>query len=896
MAERLAPYVYIEEAAAGPAAVQGVSTSNIGLVAGFDRGPSNSPQFVTSFQQAQTLFGGFNTDSVGMLAAYSFFANGGRQGYISRVVAADSVKAETPLVRVVTAEDTGVDGNGGTTYAVQTQYAPLLSAGSTRVYTKGVVATATLTAVAVGSTSNGETFELEDYVGTLKTFEFQTAEASITAGNIWVKRIASASAETMAEVIKNAINASGLLITATRAAGSDDVVLTQSARGTAGNTTITNASGITAPGAFTSGANDVEATETIDLTTGEITAVFGGAVASPTPIFVDYTAIAIEFQMKWEGAAGNGYRVDISGSRLFEDTALGQYDLFDVVVNLVSGATVSPVESFTELSFTDAAASNYVATVINDFLTGSDLIEVIVNVVGRPQQLGGTAQSENLVPNVPYNASQKLFSYQLGGRVWPSSVGIEFNFALTSAVGFSGSALYTGNFGDSVNESSLIITDGTLVAYDNGSGALVGDVTANAELNFVNYETGAYSVQFNANTGATVNAYFQNKVLLTDDGLEGVSLATANTSTFGLDVTGTNTIDYVSGEVVLTWSTAPAFGSGDNDFAPPSATYRPLSQQTAAFYSGPAEVDGIDSLVMVGGSNGSALTSNDFVGASAAAAGTGIYALNQTEDLLSLCVPDFDTDATTIAACLTYCQNRGDRFFVCAVPAGSNPQQALNFRRSTLNSDNSFGALYYPNLRVTDPATNKTIVMTPSAHIIGRYAYTDQSRNVAKAPAGTDSGALQYLIGLERTQTVGEVGLLDPAGVNCLVDWTQTGRVIWGCNTLAKSGDFRFVNQRRLFLFLEKSVFQSSFSYVFESNGPQLWSRLRLQITGFLNGLYQQNYFRGNTAAEAFFVICDANNNSATSNTVYIDVGVATQIPAKYVVFRFQQILQSQGT
>ena len=138
--------------------------------------------------------------------------------------------------------------------------------------------------------------------------------------------------------------------------------------------------------------------------------------------------------------------------------------------------------------------------------------------------------------------------------------------------------------------------------------------------------------------------------------------------------------------------------------------------------------------------------------------------------------------------------------------------------------------------------------------------------------------------------------MLDPAGVNCLVDWTQTGRVIWGANTLAKSGDFRFVNQRRLFLFLEKSVFQSSFSYVFESNGPQLWSRLRLQISGFLNGLYQQNYFRGNTAAEAFFVICDGNNNSATSNTVYIDVGVATQIPAKYVVFRFQQILQSQGT
>ena len=176
----------------------------------------------------------------------------------------------------------------------------------------------------------------------------------------------------------------------------------------------------------------------------------------------------------------------------------------------------------------------------------------------------------------------------------------------------------------------------------------------------------------------------------------------------------------------------------------------------------------------------------------------------------------------------------------------------------------------------------------------GVYAKTDNNKNVGKAPAVVEDGKLLWLEGLENNLSRPQVGYAYENKINCLVSWPQTGMVVWGARTLtAPGGEFVYINQRRLFQFVEKSVFNSTHIHVFQNNGPALWSAIRLQVTNFLLVLFKAGYFAGTTPSEAFFVICDSTNNPQQTidlGLVYCDVGLATNKPAEFCVFSFQQL------
>jgi hypothetical protein len=137
------------------------------------------------------------------------------------------------------------------------------------------------------------------------------------------------------------------------------------------------------------------------------------------------------------------------------------------------------------------------------------------------------------------------------------------------------------------------------------------------------------------------------------------------------------------------------------------------------------------------------------------------------------------------------------------------------------------------------------------------------------------------------------VGVCNPEKINCLVQWPQTGRCVWGVRSLdIAGGEWPYIQMRRLFMFLEKSVFKATHSHVFKNNGPALWSAIRTQITNFMLGLFQAGYFAGTTPDEAFFVICDRTNNpqnTVDQGIVFCDIGAAPNKPAEFLVFRFQQ-------
>jgi phage tail sheath protein FI len=277
----------------------------------------------------------------------------------------------------------------------------------------------------------------------------------------------------------------------------------------------------------------------------------------------------------------------------------------------------------------------------------------------------------------------------------------------------------------------------------------------------------------------------------------------------------------------------------------------------------------------------------------------GMYALNRIEELMQVIIPDFAGDIQITKDQLDYADSRqslpsgGDRFIVLVVPQGSTAQEAVDFLRIDVAQYTAYAALYWPWVKVADPlADNRPVVFPPLGHIAGIYARTDSQRNVGKAPAGTVDGALRFLVGLETDTTQGERDYVYPARINPLVTGPQTGLAVWGARTISQQSEWRYIQARRLFMFVEKSIYNSTHWIVFESNGPALWTRIKAQIQSFLNGIYSDGLLAGSNPSQAFFVTVDETNNTQdtiNAGQVIIDVGIAPNKPAEFVRFRFSQ-------
>ena len=141
--------------------------------------------------------------------------------------------------------------------------------------------------------------------------------------------------------------------------------------------------------------------------------------------------------------------------------------------------------------------------------------------------------------------------------------------------------------------------------------------------------------------------------------------------------------------------------------------------------------------------------------------------------------------------------------------------------------------------------------------------------------------------------TTGEQELLNPAQVNCIRSFGANGIRVWGARTLAATDQsWRYINVRRLFIFIEETIRKGTQWVVFEPNDSDLWARVRRTVTAFLRELWMQGALVGATAEQAFFVLCDETNNPQSSidqGKLVVDVGLAPVKPAEFVIFRISQ-------
>jgi phage tail sheath protein FI len=188
--------------------------------------------------------------------------------------------------------------------------------------------------------------------------------------------------------------------------------------------------------------------------------------------------------------------------------------------------------------------------------------------------------------------------------------------------------------------------------------------------------------------------------------------------------------------------------------------------------------------------------------------------------------------------------------------------------------DSSWAALHHPWV---ETAAGRSV--PPSGFVAGIYARTD----VWKAPGNAE------VRGAAQVAPVRDVRGLAAQGVNVLRKLPSGEIVLWGARTAGSDPDWRYVNIRRYFTFLEDSIEQGTQWAVFEPNGPQLWARLRATIESFLLLQWRAGALQGTKPEQAFFVHCDATTMTQAdidAGRLICLVGCAPLKPAEFVIFR----------
>ncbi len=293
-------------------------------------------------------------------------------------------------------------------------------------------------------------------------------------------------------------------------------------------------------------------------------------------------------------------------------------------------------------------------------------------------------------------------------------------------------------------------------------------------------------------------------------------------------------------------------------------------------------------ITLSGGDNGSVskVSAGTFIGEDGGPGRrTGINAFVENSVVSILAVPGI-TIPEVVVFLTAHCENLGSRFAIIDMPEKmTKPDDLINYRNII---DSTYAAMYHPWIQVYDRAANKPGFIPPSGAVAGIYARTDVNRGVHKAPANE----AVRCTGLEVNYNTAEQDILNPQGVNLIRQLPGQGIKVWGARTASSNSAFRYVNVRRLFIYVEESIKANTNWVVFEPNDATLWSRVRITVSSFLENLWRNGMLAGSSPDEGFFV--DIGTTTMTDDDIkngrlICNIGIAAVRPAEYVIFRVTQ-------
>jgi uncharacterized protein len=273
---------------------------------------------------------------------------------------------------------------------------------------------------------------------------------------------------------------------------------------------------------------------------------------------------------------------------------------------------------------------------------------------------------------------------------------------------------------------------------------------------------------------------------------------------------------------------------------------------------------------------------------------TGLVAFEDIVDISIVAAPgstlryeDRLDDAQAIVNALI-AHARRMRYRIAIVDCGSD-QTLAEVRAMRAKFDTNYAALYYPWIRIIDPVTDQPNYVPPSGAVAGIYARNDVERAVYKAPANE---VVSTAIGFERILSTAQQEVLNPEGINCFRWFPGRGFRLWGARLMSSDSEWKYVNLRRYFAFLEHSIDRGTQWAVFEPNGERLWAAVRGTIEDFLLDQWQNGALLGEKPEKAYFVRCDRSTmtqNDLDNGRLVCLIGIAPLRPAEFVIFRIGQ-------
>jgi len=268
--------------------------------------------------------------------------------------------------------------------------------------------------------------------------------------------------------------------------------------------------------------------------------------------------------------------------------------------------------------------------------------------------------------------------------------------------------------------------------------------------------------------------------------------------------------------------------------------------------------------------------------------GPAFEALKKVDDASIIAVPG-EHGAAIYDQLIEHCYSMKYRIALLDPPSGLNVNQIRAIRANEMSSMQGYGAFYYPWLKIVDPVTKETISMPPSGAIAGIYARSDSTRGVHKAPANE---GLLGVVGLETQITAQDQNVLNPEGINAIRFFKGRGYLVWGARTISKDLLWNYINVRRLFIYLEQSIYNNTQWVVFEPNNEMLWGRVKMTIEEFLMRVWRDGMLMGISPDQAYYVKCDRTTMTQSdidNGKLIVEIGVAPTKPAEFVVFRITQ-------
>ncbi len=248
----------------------------------------------------------------------------------------------------------------------------------------------------------------------------------------------------------------------------------------------------------------------------------------------------------------------------------------------------------------------------------------------------------------------------------------------------------------------------------------------------------------------------------------------------------------------------------------------------------------------------------------------------------------------TVQHLLTHCERMRYRVAVLDAPNNKLVSEVREFRSQF---DSKYAALYYPWIKMQDPLDEtgrRDLLLPPSGFVAGIYARNDAKQpGVSKAPANED---VQGAIGCEFLLNKAQQDVLNPEGINCFRFFEGRGNRVWGARTISSDPEWKYINVRRYFAYIEKSIDKGTQWVVFENNNERLWSNVEQTVKDFLYNEWNSGGLSGPTAEDAYYVRCDGSTmtpNDLDNGRLVCEIGIRPQYPAEFVIFRIGQFTLS---